>query len=352
MTPRERVAATLAKEKPDRLPVHEGLWSETVEKWRKEGHLPADVDPADFFEYDLRGICWYNTSLQLPDEKISETDEFIISKDANGVTAKRVKGESGHTPHWMDWTIKNRDDWFAHKERLVFNRERLPADIAENNKKLHDRGLFTIFTGVEAYECAWPVFGQVRIFELMMDDPELIADVFRTYTDLIIAGSEWLLANGVDFDGAFFCGDMGYRNSTLFSPRIYKELLWPQHKRMCEYFRSAGRPVMLHSCGRILDLIPDIIAAGFASLNPLEAKCGQDVRELTKIYGKQIVWDGNIDVRKLSGTKADVEQEVLSKLSAAAKGGGMIFHSDHSVPQTVPFENYKYAVELARSFVP
>ena len=95
MTPRERVAATLAKQKPDRLPVHEGLWSETVEKWRREGHLPADVDPADFFEYDLRGICRYNTLRQLPDEKPEETDEFVICKDANGVTAKPMKGERG-----------------------------------------------------------------------------------------------------------------------------------------------------------------------------------------------------------------------------------------------------------------
>lgn len=352
MNSRERVAATLAKQKPDRIPVHESLWSETLDKWRKEGHIGQDVDPADFFDFDLRGICWYNTSLQLPDQKLEETGEFVIARDANGVTAKRVKGESGHTPHWMDWTIKTRDDWFKHKERLVFNRERLPADIADVNKKLHGRDLFTQFVGVEAYECAWPVFGQVRIFELMMDDPDLIADVFTTYTDLIIAGADWLLKNGVDFDGAFFCGDMGYRNSTLFSPRIYKDLLWPQHKRMCAYFKSVGKPVMLHSCGRILELIPDIIAAGFASLNPLEAKCGQDVRELSKIYGKKIVWDGNIDIRKLSGTKKDVEEEVLSKLSAAATGGGMIFHSDHSVPQTVPFENYKYAVELARNFKP
>ena len=350
MNSRERVAATLAKQKPDRIPVHESLWSETLDKWRKEGHIGKDVDPADFFDFDLREICWYNTSLQLPDEKIEETDEYIIAKDANGVTAKRVKGESGHTPHWMDWTIKGRDEWFKYKERLAFNRERFPADIAERNRAFHERGYFCQLTSLEAYECAWPVFGQVRIFELMMDDPDLIADVFKTYTDLIIAGSEWLLANGVDFDGAFFCGDMGYRNSTLFSPRIYKELLWPQHKRMCAYFKSVGKPVMLHSCGRIIELIPDIIAAGFASLNPLEAKCGQDVRELSKIYGKKIVWDGNIDIRKLSGTKKDVEDEVLAKLKAGAKGGGMIFHSDHSVPQTVPFENYKYAVELARNF--
>jgi uroporphyrinogen decarboxylase len=56
-----------------------------------------------------------------------------------------------------------------------------------------------------------------------------------------------------------------------------------------------------------------------------------------------------MDVRKLSGTKKDIEEEVLSKLKVAMEGGGYIFHSDHSVPPTVSFENYKYALELVRT---
>jgi len=53
-------------------------------------------------------------------------------------------------------------------------------------------------------------------------------------------------------------------------------------------------------------------------------------------------------VRKLSGTKKDVEEEVVSKLEVAKQGGGYIFHSDHSVPPTVSWENYCYAVELVK----
>ena len=51
---------------------------------------------------------------------------------------------------------------------------------------------------------------------------------------------------------------------------------------------------------------------------------------------------------------ADCSQEelkgiVLRKLNAA-KGGGMIFQSDHSVPSNVSGQNYEYVVNLVREY--
>jgi uroporphyrinogen-III decarboxylase len=39
----------------------------------------------------------------------------------------------------------------------------------------------------------------------------------------------------------------------------------------------------------------------------------------------------------------------MRKLNAA-KGGGMIFQSDHSVPSNVSAENYEYVVDLVREY--
>jgi uroporphyrinogen decarboxylase len=97
-------------------------------------------------------------------------------------------------------------------------------------------------------------------------------------------------------------------------------------------------------------LIPKLIEAGFAAIQPLEAKCGQDVRVLKERFGNKITFFGNIDIRKLSGTKQEIEDEISSKLPIAMKGGGYIFHSDHSVPPTVSFDNYRYAIELLEKY--
>jgi uroporphyrinogen decarboxylase len=55
-------------------------------------------------------------------------------------------------------------------------------------------------------------------------------------------------------------------------------------------------------------------------------------------------------VRKLSGSREDVEEEISAKVPVAKAGGGYIYHSDHSVPHSVSFENYCYAMELIKRY--
>jgi uroporphyrinogen decarboxylase len=41
-----------------------------------------------------------------------------------------------------------------------------------------------------------------------------------------------------------------------------------------------------------------------------------------------------------------LEAEVRSKLEAVMPGGGYIYHSDHSIPSDVCFEDYNFMMEL------
>lgn len=71
---------------------------------------------------------------------------------------------------------------------------------------------------------------------------------------------------------------------------------------------------------------------------------------LKKIYGNEIVFIGNISADVMSSTKEEIEFEVRTKISTAKQGGGYIFHSDHSVPPSVSFENYCYVIELVEKY--
>ena len=93
------------------------------------------------------------------------------------------------------------------------------------------------------------------------------------------------------------------------------------------------------------------IEEGFDCLQALEAKCGQDVRELVKEYGRKIVFFGNIDVRVFSMDTAAVRNEILPKLAAFDGGYNYIFSSDHSMPQTASIENYIYALDIVRNYL-
>ena len=98
---------------------------------------------------------------------------------------------------------------------------------------------------------------------------------------------------------------------------------------MFSIFRRRNLLVIYHTDGDIRMLIPDLIESGVTALQPLETKAGMDIRELKEKYGDDLAFIGNIDVRKLSGTLKDVEEEFMSKVPIAAEGGGYILHSKY-----------------------
>jgi uroporphyrinogen decarboxylase len=347
MNSRERILATLRGEIPDRVGRSESFWEETLDVWKSQGL--GDRDPLDALGLDI-GVEWpIVTTLLLPEEIVEETDEYVVKWDGNGVLRKDFKaGGSGHTPHWLEHKLKSGEDWYEYKDRVVLcdDRIKLYGDLQKHER--NDR--FAALCHLGPYECAWPILGQVNTFTMMMDEPDVLKDMFMTFAELEIAIAEEIRRRGVHFDGMWFFEDLGYGKSTLFSPECYEELLFPAHKKLFGYFRDNNIPVLMHSCGKIESLIPKLIEAGISAIQPLEAKCDQDVVELKALYGDRVTLFGNIDVRSLSGSREDIEEEIKRKLPIAMKGGRYIFHSDHSVPPTVSYENYLYALELVDKY--
>ena len=70
--------------------------------------------------------------------------------------------------------------------------------------------------------------------------------------------------------------------------------------------------------------------------------------ELKRQFGGRLAFNGNINVQVLATNDHEqVRAEVLRKL-AAAKGGGFIFQSDHSIADNVDPRTYEYVVRLVR----
>ena len=184
----------------------------------------------------------------------------------------------------------------------------------------------------------------------MKEDPDFIHDMFAAQTQLVIDIFEDLVQRGMDFDGAFIADDLGYVTGPLISPTMYRELILPYHKRLCDHFADHGLKTILHSDGNVGPLIPHFLEAGFTGLNPLEAKAGLDVRELKSLYGNRLICHGNIDVRKLAGTRAEIEEEITGKIPVAMQNGGYIYSCDHSVPNNISFENYTFALDLVKQY--
>ncbi|HIE53304.1 MAG TPA: hypothetical protein EYP85_16250 [Armatimonadetes bacterium] len=349
MTARERVWLALHHREADRVPIHDSPWGHTVNRWHQEG-LPQDQSPADYFGYEISGQG-PDLTFQLPHEVLEETETYVIYKDANGATRRSFKDHES-TPELIDFTIKDRRTWEEYKPLLTWNERRVDWEKAlAANRAEWEKGKFVCYTAAFGYDKTQGYVGSERLLLAMLDDPKWVKDMFDTAVDLLIAGAEEMMARGFEFDGAFVYDDMGYRNATLFSPAAYRELEFPSQKRMCDFFQSKGMPIILHSCGRVKQFLPMLIEAGFTCLQPLEVKAGMDLVELKRQYGDELAFMGGIDVRAMAHhDPAVIEREISTKIPIAKRGGGYIYHSDHSVPSNVSFQQYCRVIELVHKY--
>ncbi|MBI4552814.1 MAG: hypothetical protein HY710_11175 [Candidatus Latescibacteria bacterium] len=348
MTSQERITLVLSHGVPDRVPIHDTYWETTVQRWRTEG-LPEGVSPEEYFRTEIVRVAGDYT-LQFPVRVVEETDRYRLYWDSNGALRKDLQTPDGWTPQWLDFTIKSKDDWHIHRHRMGFHETRISRSSLDVYHHARQQGKFVVYSGHACFHPTWAKIGMENELIRMIEDPDFITDLFAAHTQLMIDLYEGMRRLGMTFDAAWFNDDLGWTVAPLISPAMYRELVFPHHKRLCDYFAERGLKTMLHSDGNVGPLIPHFLDAGFVALHPLEAKAGLDVRDLKRQYGDCLVLFGNIDVRRLSGTRDEIEEEIRAKLTAAKEGGGYIYHSDHSVPSNVSFAGYCFAIEMVKQY--
>ncbi|HHV81072.1 MAG TPA: uroporphyrinogen decarboxylase family protein [bacterium] len=347
MTSRERVRMTLEHREPDRVPIHDSVWAATVSRWHKEG-LPEEIPVSEYFDYEIVGFG-ADLSPRFPVKVLERNETYIVETTPYGGIRRNFRDYST-TPEIIDWPVKSKEDWYKIKDRLQPNITRVNWVSSLNDySRTYGDGKFVTYSAAMGYDQFQSYIKTEELLILLVEDPEWAKDMFRTHAILLIEMAKIMMEYGFKFDGAFLYNDMGYRNGLLFSPRTYQEVLQETDAMVCEFFHKNNMPVILHSCGNVKELIPYLIDAGFDCLQPLEVKAGMDLLELKPEYGDKISFMGGIDVRKMTDPVA-IEEEISRKFEVAKKGGGYIYHSDHSIPKNISFEDYNRVISLVKKY--
>lgn len=347
MTSHERFKRMYEHRDADRVPIIDGPWASTIERWNREG-MPEGADFVEYFGLDHTACIWPDNSPRLPTRVIEETDRHIIKTTNWGVTMKDFK-HSASTPEYLGFTIVDPDSWRAAKERMTPTRDRVDwAALARDYRSWRERGAWIsclMWFGFDVTHAQ--AVGTERLLEAMIDDPEWVIDIFKTELDLQIALLDMVWAEGYTFDEVFWPDDMGYKGHQFFSVKMYREILKPFHRRAIEWAHAHGIKARLHSCGDVRPLVPELLDIGLDALNPLEVKAGMDPLVLKREYGDKLVLHGGINAVLWDRPEA-IEAEMRRVVPALKKDGGYIFSSDHSVPSSVSLEDFRRIVNLAK----
>ncbi|MBN1347036.1 MAG: hypothetical protein JXQ73_30375 [Phycisphaerae bacterium] len=201
----------------------------------------------------------------------------------------------------------------------------------------------------ECHEYLWRIVGSENALFWMASDPEPL----KVFVDRIggflydLTAAQIQAAKG-RLSGMYIWGDVAYVRGMMFGAPRWREMFKPHVKRLIELCHAHDLPVIYHGCGDASDVFDDMVEIGLDGYNPLEAKAGLDVVKLKAKYAGKLAMVGNIDVRVLEKNDPDaIRREVLYKLQAA-RGGGWVFQSDHSVSSDVAPESYELAIKTLR----
>ncbi len=338
----------LRHEPIDRIGLFEHFWGDTHALWQQQGHIRPGENMAAHFGFDM-DTCWaFNLVADLDFERrlVGETAHTATYLDGNGATL-RWKKDSDGTPEHVDFTVKERSRWEALKPLLQPEERRINWEGYRTAKaRCRAAGRFFCWSGVNVFESMHPVCGHEYMLMGMALDPDWITDMAATYADLTIHLMEILFAKEGKPDGIWFYEDMGYKGAPFLSPQMYRELLYPSHKKTIDFAHSLGLPVIMHSCGFIEPLLPGMVEAGIDALQAMEIKSGIDPLRIYRQYGEKIALMGGIDIRALcSNDKAVIDRELVSKIPALMQNNGYILHTDHSIPKNVSYESYCYFID-------
>lgn len=330
-----------------------GYWDETMERWHNEG-LPKTITRSEgrgsveaYFGVDP---SWYvPISVELeppfsgPVKVLEEKENSRVVEHPDGMIAEEGKGGVVSIPKYIKMPISGREDWKRFKDRLDPHSPGRDRDwISIGEKARRSQVPVGVFVGsFFGWIRNWVGFEQLAL--MMYDDPELVEEMVETLTQVMLVQLEACLRE-CEVDFAHVWEDICFRGGPMISPAMFRDIVGPRVKRVCDLLRQHGVDVIWVDCdGDIRPLVPIWLEAGLNCMFPLEVHCGSDPVALREQYGRQILLRGGLEKFRFTKGKEEILAE-LKRVEKVFEEGGYIPHGDHRIPRDVPYENYRYYI--------
>ena len=395
MTHRERIIAALEHRESDRLPIDFGgtdcSSSHLIayDKLRKHigleprrirlaclSQMVVDVDEEvqNYFNGDAKALyfhpkkwkTWHSAwdiDVETPAHWIPEqlSDGFWVIRNAKGVIVNECP-PSGKYFDPVGFLLANVEqpceiDNYA----AVFERWDWPVTCDESIEDYAGRAKRLYQSTDKAVVASWRMHylqsGQIMrgyeqfMIDLLTDEPLTRAILDRLHA-VYLERTEKFLSHMADYaDVIFLTDDLGTQNAALISPDCYRRMIKPYWAELISLIKKYDKKVLMHACGAISELIPDLIEMGVDAINPVQiTAAGMEPARLKKEFGEDITfWGGGVSTQGIldKGSLQEIKTEVKKNVEIFAPGGGFVFTQVHNIQSDVPPENIAAAYNAA-----
>lgn len=376
MTPRERVLAAMNHSEPDRVPfdlgttfvtgIHRVAYDALLERLGMDD-LPDQplLDPVQQLamphEEVLRelGVDTRSTYIKLPGRELgdeSEDEQYRYSIDTWGLTRRMPKDGGlyydmcGHPLEGAE-TVAEVDayDWPDPLEDLDLDAmEQACLQI----KRSGDYPVIVGGFGAGMLELLLWLQGYDQGYMNLLVNTPVTEAILDHLVELKVLHAQAVLERVGPYVDIFYNGDdLGVQDGPMIRREWFNDLLRPRYVQYHEAIRRAAPQAKLffHSCGSVVDLLPDVIETGIDILNPVQVNAAgmDDTAALKDRFGDRLTFWGAIDTQQVlpGGSPRDVRDEVKRRIDDLAPGGGYVLNTVHNIQADVPAENVMAMVE-------
>ena len=324
LTSAERVFRALRREEPDRLPHFEWI----IDRRVRDAICPGST----MEEFTVR--MGLDAILTAPDYRREQIGPSRFRNEWGAVLEYSTE-EYGMPMGGPIQTLADLDRYqapdphapgrFASLEKLV---GRYKGKLAIG---VHLNDVLSIPRNLMGFENLMAAFGE---------EPELVRGLVELSVTTNLELAKEAARRGADF--VFTGDDYASTEGPFISPRMFRELLAPQLKRVMTGFKELGLFVIKHTDGNILPILDLIVDSGIDALDPIDPISGLDIGEMKRRLGHKLALKGNVDCAHTltNGTEKQVTEETISVIRKAAEGGGLIVSSSNSIHSGVKPGNY------------
>jgi len=379
MTPRNRLLTALDHREPDRVPIDLGGNQTGIHKFAYQRLLERLGLEEEVVIMDLV------QQLAKPSEAVLQrlhvdTRYFWAKGPASfkgGVVRCQREGRTWHDftdEFGVTWSMPDEHPYYfdiSHSPLAGLTLEQIMAypfpkgDDPSRFQGLRDRALalkretpYAVVSGISGvvYEICWYLRGLENLFTDMIEQPAVLeAIIDRTLKFWLDWFRLFLDEVGDVVDVVMIGDDLAGQNGPLFSPRIYRTIVKPRQKRLVQYIKSRTKArIWYHSCGSVVEYIPDLLDNGIDILNPVQVSA-KDMApaKLKAAFGDRLTfWGGAIDTQHVlpRATPREVREHVRRNVEAFKPGGGYVFNNVHNIQADVPPENVLALFDAAIEF--
>ncbi len=193
-------------------------------------------------------------------------------------------------------------------------------------------------------------FGMETALMNMIANPEMYEAVDEKVMEFYLKANEIFYKAAKGRMHAVLIGnDMGSQRGLMLSPDMVRRFVIPGCKKLVEQAHSYGLKVIYHSCGSIVDIIPDLIEAGVDVIHPIQAlAAGMEPQNLKNKFEGQVSFCGGVDTQDLlvNGSVEDVKKKVR-ELRDIFPTGLIISPSHEAIMPDVPPANIRALFDAA-----